>query len=134
MIGVSRNTAEIEYAVMLAVLNFQTEFMKSHYARAKVHIFDDVIEVVLTKTTTIPAEQGLAQSPGGRALLLEVQAELFRSGEWILRTELERILRVRIQSMSSGLDAISGTTTVTIKLAAPLAMPDLRNPTIGADP
>lgn len=33
MAGAVANMAKIEYAVMLVVLNFQTEFMKSKYSR-----------------------------------------------------------------------------------------------------
>ena len=56
MIGITLNRAEIEYAVMLAVLNFETEFMKSHYTQATVHIHDTLIEVTLKAATSIPAE------------------------------------------------------------------------------
>ncbi|ALA59686.1 Na-translocating system protein MpsC family protein [Nitrospira moscoviensis] len=117
MIGISRNTAEIEYAVMLAVLNFQSQFMKSSYQQARVDVSDDVIHVTLTKTNAIPAEERLAQSPEGRALLEEVHTELFRSGEALLRVELERALGAAISSLSSRLDTAAGTSTITVKLA-----------------
>ena len=41
------NKAEVEYAVMLAVLDFHTEFMKSNYAHVQVQMQDGVIEVTL---------------------------------------------------------------------------------------
>jgi NADH:ubiquinone oxidoreductase subunit E len=41
MAGVVANIAEIEYAVMLAVLNFQTEFMKSNYSQVQVHVCNE---------------------------------------------------------------------------------------------
>lgn len=117
MIGTSRNTAEIEYAVMLAVLNFQSQFMKSSYQQARVDVSDDVIHITLTKTSTIPGEERLARSPEGRALLEEAHAELFRSGEALLRTELERALGVTIYNLASRLDTAAWTDSITITLA-----------------
>lgn len=45
MAGVVVNKAEIEYAVMLAVLDFQTEFMKSSYSHVQAHVYDELIDV-----------------------------------------------------------------------------------------
>jgi len=44
----ARNKADIEYAVMLAILNFHTEFMKSNYAHVWVQMSPDEIDVTLT--------------------------------------------------------------------------------------
>ncbi len=116
MIGTSRNTAEVEYAVMLAVLNFQTQFMKSSYQRARVQVRDDAIDVTLTRTATIPAEDSLARSEEGRDLLEQVHGELFRSGEALLRGEIERALNAKVGAITSRLDAAAGITTITIHL------------------
>ena len=117
MIAADRNTAEIEYAVMLAVLDFQSQFMKSTYQQARVDVSNDVIHITLTKSNTAPAEVRLAQSPESRAPLEEVHAELFRSGEAQLRVKLERALGAAISSVASRLDTAAGTNTITIKLA-----------------
>jgi uncharacterized protein YbcI len=117
MIAAGRNTAELEYAVMLTVLDFQTQFMKSNYRRAQVHVLKDTIEVRLSKTGLVPAEDRLARTPEGRALLEEVHAELFRAGEGLLRELLERALGLKILSLSSRLDASAGTTVIVIILA-----------------
>lgn len=37
MNGIPRNCADVEYAVMLTVLNFQTTFMESHSRRSHRH-------------------------------------------------------------------------------------------------
>ena len=115
-----RNKADVEYSVMLAVLNFQTEFMKSSYTRAQVHIFGDVIEVTLARSASTPAEVRLAQSPEGRALLQQVHVALFKPGESLLREDLERALGAKIQHIFTGLDTISGTNTMIIRLVEPL--------------
>jgi hypothetical protein len=47
MASVVTNNPEIEYAVMLAVLDFQREFMRANYSRIEVHICDELIEVTL---------------------------------------------------------------------------------------
>jgi uncharacterized protein YbcI len=116
MIAADRNAAEIEYAVMLAVLDFQSRFMKSAYQQARVHMSGDTIHITLTKNPAVPAEERLAQSPEGRAPREEVHAQLFRSGEALLRTELERVLGAAISSLSSRLDTAAGTNTIIIKL------------------
>ncbi|MFO0707476.1 MAG: Na-translocating system protein MpsC family protein [Nitrospira sp.] len=116
MIGITLNRAEIEYAVMLAVLNFETEFMKSHYTRATVHIHDTLIEVTLKAAASIPAEDRLAESPQGRALLQHSHADLFHSGQHLLKQRLERDLGLNIDQLFSHLDAVAGTNTVIIKL------------------
>ena len=115
-----RNKADVEYSVMLAVLNFQTEFMKSSYTRAQVHIIGDVIEVTLARSASTPAEVRLAQSPEGRALLQQVHVALFKPGESLLREDLERALGAKIQHIFTGLDTISGTNTMIIRLVEPL--------------
>ena len=117
MIGITLNNAEIEYAVMLAVLNFETEFMKSHYTRANVHLHDTLIEITLTTAAPIPAENRLAESPQGRALLQQSHAELFKSGHHLLKQRLERDLGLKIDQLFSHLDAVAGTNTVIIKLS-----------------
>jgi uncharacterized protein YbcI len=116
MIETSRNTAELEYAVMLAVLNFQSQFLKSCYRQARVQVRNHEIEVTLTKTTTIPAEESLAQTADGRELLEQVHGELFRSGEALLRGEIERVLNAKVGPITSRLDAAAGITTITIHL------------------
>lgn len=51
------NNAELEYAVMLAVLDFQTEFMKSTYSNVQAHVVNELIHVRLLRTLPVPAEK-----------------------------------------------------------------------------
>ena len=44
----TRNKADVEYAVMLAVLNFQKEFMQSNYSHVQVQLLENQIVVDLT--------------------------------------------------------------------------------------
>ena len=72
MTQTTRNKADVEYAIMLAVLNFQKEFMQSHYSHIQVRLLENLIEVDLTRTSPIPAEERLAQSQEGRAQLQQL--------------------------------------------------------------
>lgn len=73
------NKAEIEYAVMLAVLNFQTEFMKCAYSNVQTHVVDELIHVRLVRTVPIPAEQELARSSSGCMSLWQPPLHVHRS-------------------------------------------------------
>jgi uncharacterized protein YbcI len=120
MISAGVNKAEVEYAVMLAVLNFQTEFMKSHYSRVQVQVFDELIEVTLTRSAPIPAEEELAKSPGGRTLLYQFHQAMFDSCRDLLRTKIERAIGAKVESIISDLDLTAGKSTLFIKLHQPL--------------
>ena len=115
MIGVGFNTAEVEYAVTLAVLNFQTEFMKSNYSRVQVHAFDDLIEVVLTRSAPIPAEEELARSSGGQALLRQFHQAMFDSCRDLLRERIEQAIGAKVESIISDLDPTAGKNTIIIR-------------------
>lgn len=109
--------ADMEYQVMLAVLNFHRDYLQLHYSRAKIHLSDNVIEVTLAPRTPIPAEQLLARSSEGRVQLQQMHAAAFHSGQTLLGNELQRILGVAVDSFSTRLDAESGINTVSIRLA-----------------
>lgn len=126
MIGAGFNTAEVEYAVMLAVLNFQTEFMKSHYSRVQVQVFDELIEVILTRSAPIPAEEELAKSPGGRTLLRQFHQAMFDACRDLLRAKIERAIGAKIESIISEFDLTAGKSTVLIKLHQPLVASSLK--------
>jgi uncharacterized protein YbcI len=115
VIGAGVNKAEVEYAVMLAVLNFQTEFMKSHYSRVRVQVFDELIEVTLTQGAPIPAEEELAKSPGGRTLLRQFHQAMFDSSRDLLRAKIERAIGAKVESIISDLDLTAGKSTLLIR-------------------
>ena len=115
MIGASFNKAEIEYALTLVVLNFQTEFMKSHYSRVQVQVFDELIEVILTRNAPIPAEEELARSPGGEALLRQFHQAMFDSCRDLLRERIERAIGVKIEHIINDLDPTAGKNTLIIR-------------------
>jgi uncharacterized protein YbcI len=121
MASVTTNKAEIEYAVMLAVLNFQTEFMKANYTRVQVHVFDELIEVTLTRTTSIPAEDELARSAGGRTLLRQFHQAMFDSCQSLLCTRIEDAIGAKVQNLIADLDPSARVTTIIIRLQEPLA-------------
>lgn len=119
MIGTGINKAEVEYAVMLAVLDFQTEFMQSNYSRVQVQVVDELIEVTLTRSAPIPAEEELAKSPGGQTLLRQFHQAMFDSCRELLRVKIERAIGAKVESIISDLDLRAGKSTLLIRLQEP---------------
>ena len=111
----TRTKADIEYAVMLAVLSFQKEFMQSNYSHVQVQLLENLVVVDLTRTAPIPAEQLLAQTQEGRAQLRQMQQAMFTAGEDILKEQLEEILGRKISEMVTDLEPLSGKNTIVIR-------------------
>ena len=112
----TRNKADVEYAVMLAVLNFQEEFMQSNYSHVQVQLRENLIEVNLTRTAPVPAEERLAQTQEGQAQLRQMHQALFTAGQDILKKQLEDILGGTIDEMVADLEPLSGKNTILIRL------------------
>jgi uncharacterized protein YbcI len=117
------NKAEMEYAVMLAVLNFHAEFMKAHYSSIHVHVCDELIEVALAKTTSIPAENQLARSTEGRALLRQFYQAMFDSCQSFLCKRIEDAIGGKVQNLIADFDPSAGRTTLIIRLQESLTTP-----------
>jgi len=111
----TRNKSDVEYAVMLAVLNFQKEFMQSRYSLIQVRLRENLLEVELTRTAPSPAEQRLAQTQEGRDQLRRMHQALFTAGEDILKEQLEELLAGKIYEMVTDLDPLSGKNTIVIR-------------------
>lgn len=116
------NKAEIEYAVMLAVLDFQTEFMKSPYSHVQAYVYDELICVTSARSTCIPAEKELARSPEGQALLRQFHRAMFDASQHVLQQRIEHAIGVKIQSMVTDLDLEAGRNTLVIKLREPILL------------
>ena len=112
----TRNKTDVEYAVMLAVLNFQREFLQSNYSHVQVQLLENLIVVDLTRTASIPAEERLAQTEEGRSQLRQMQQALFTAGQDILKKLLEEILDRKISEMVTDLEPLSGRNTIVIRL------------------
>ena len=112
----TRTKADIEYAVMLAVLNFQKEFMQSNYSHVQVQLLENLAKVDLTRTAPIPAEERLAQTQEGQTQLRQMHQALFTAGQDILKQQLEDILGRKIHEMVTDLEPLSGKNTITIRL------------------
>ena len=123
MTHTTRNKADVEYAVMLAVLSFQKEFIQSNYSHIQVQLLENLIEVDLTRTTSIPAEAQLAQSQEGQAQLRQMHQALFSAGQDILKKQLEEILDRTINEMVTDLEPLSGKNTIVIKLEEAIDRP-----------
>ena len=123
MIHTTRNKADVEYSVMLAVLNFQKEFMQSNYSRVQVQLLENLIEVDLTRTAPIPAEERLAQTQEGRGQLRQMHQALFTAGQDILKQPLEEILGSKIYEMVTDLEPLSGKNTIIIRLNEAIGSP-----------
>lgn len=113
----TKTKADVEYQVMLAVLNFHRDYLELHYSRVRIQMIDNVIEVTLAPRHPIPAEQLLAQSPEGRVQLQQMHTAAFRSGEAQLRDRLQSILGIEVEEFFTQLDAESGINMVIIRLA-----------------
>lgn len=113
----TKTKADVEYQVMLAVLNFHRDYLELHYSRVRIQMIDNVIEVTLAPRHPIPAEQLLAQSPEGRVQLQQMHTAAFRSGETQLRDRLQSILGIEVEEFFTQLDAESGINMVIIRLA-----------------
>lgn len=120
MAEVVANKAEIEYAVMLAVLDFQTEFMRSNYSQVQAQVYDELIYVTSARTTSIPAEKELARSAEGHKLLRRFHRALFDSCQHVLQGRLEQAIGARIQNIVTDLDPEEGRNTLVIKLLEPI--------------
>ena len=120
MAGVLTNKAEIEYAVILAVLDFQTELMKSSYSHIQAHVYDELIYVTSARSTSIPAEKELARSTDGHELLRRFHRALFDSCQHVLRGRIEQAIGVKVQNIVTDLDPEAGLSTVVIKLLEPI--------------
>ena len=112
----TRTKADIEYAVMLAVLNFQKEFMQSNYSHVQVQLLETQIIVDLTRTAPIPAEERLAQTQEGQAQLRQKHQALFTAGQDILKKQLEEILGRKINEMVTDMEPLSGKNTILLRL------------------
>ena len=123
MTHTTRNKADVEYAVMLAVLSFQKEFIQSNYSHIQVQLLENLIEVDLTRTAPIPAEERLAQTQEGLAQLRQMHQALFAAGQDILKKRLEEILGRKINEMITDLEPLSGKNTIVIKLEEAIDRP-----------
>ena len=112
----TRNKADVEYAVMLAVLNFQKKFMQSNYSHVQVQLLENQIVVDLTRTAPIPAAERLAQTQDGQAQLRQMHQSLFTAGQDILKKQLEEILGRKINEMVTDMEPLSGKNTIVIRL------------------
>ena len=120
MAGVVTNKAEIEYAVMLAVLDFQTEFMKAPYSHVQAYVYDELIYVTSARSESIPAEKELARSPEGHDLLRRFHRAVFDACQHVLQTRLEQAIGMKIQHIVADLDPEVGRGTLVIKLLEPI--------------
>jgi uncharacterized protein YbcI len=123
MTPASRNKADIEYSIMLVVLNFQKEFMQANYSHVQVRMSENRVEVDLTRTAPIPAEERLAQTQEGRAQLRQMHQALFAASQDILRGQLEELLGGKIYEMRTDLDPISGKSMILIRINEAICIP-----------
>ena len=114
MASMNPNKVDVEYAVMLAILNFHTEFMKSNYAHVRVQMSPAEIDVTLTRQGSVPAEMRLARSEEGCALLRQVHEAMFVSCEDILRECIEPVVERKVREMVTTLDPLSGQSRIAI--------------------
>lgn len=123
MMSAARNIAEIEYAIMLAMLNFQDEYLKIKGSRAQVRVLGELIEVTLTRMAAIPAEEGLARSPEGLALLRQFHHAIFDSCQGVLQERIQRAVGAKVQDIVTDIDPVAGKSRIVIRLVEPVSDP-----------
>lgn len=123
MMSAARNIAELEYAIMLAMLNFQDEYLRTKTSRAQVRVLGELIEVTLTRTAAIPAEEKLARSPEGLALLRQFHHAIFESCRSVLQERIQRVVGAKVQDIITDIDPVAGKSTIVIRLVEPVSYP-----------
>ena len=121
MMSAARNIAKIEYAVMLATLDFHNEYLQINGSRAQVRVLGEQIEVTLTRTAPIPAEERLARSPEGLALLRQFYHAAFDSCRSVLQERITRAVGVGVQDIVTDIDPVAGKSTLVIRLVEPVS-------------
>jgi len=112
----STGRADVEYSIRLGVLNFQKDFMQSNYSHIQVRFVTNTIEVDLTRTSPIPAEERLTQTQEGCVQLRQMHQALFATGQGRLLKELTEILGGQIYEMRTDLDPHTGKSMMVISL------------------
>lgn len=97
--------------------------MQSNYSHVQVQLLENLIEVDLTRTAPIPAEERLAQTQEGRGQLRQMHQALFTAGQDILKKQLEEILAGKIYEMVTDLEPLSGKSTIIIRLNEAIGSP-----------
>lgn len=121
MMSTARNIAELEYAIMLTMLNFQDEYLKTKGSRVQIRVLEELIEVTLTRTAAIPAEERLARSPEGLALLRQFHHALFDSCRTVLRERIQDVVGTKVQDIATDIDPVAGKSLIVIRLVAPVS-------------
>ena len=121
MMSASKNVADLEYAIMLAMLNFQDEYLKTKGSRAQVRVLGELIEVTLTRTAPIPAEERLARSPEGLALLRQFHHAVFDSCRSVLQERIQHVLGTKVHNIVTDIDPIAGKSTIVVRLVEPVS-------------
>ena len=119
----TRNKADIEYSATLAILNFQTEFMQSHYSHVQVQLLENLLKVDLTRTAPIPAEERLARTQDGQTQLRQMHQALFTAGQDILKKQLEEALGRKVYEIVTDLEPLSGKSTIAIRIEEAICSP-----------
>jgi len=111
-----RTRADVEYSLMLAMLNFHNDVMRSTYSHIHVRFLEQAIEVELTRNAPIPEEEQLAQTQEGRTRLRQAHRTRFAAGQARLQHQLNDILGGHIGELRADLDPLTGTSTIVITI------------------
>jgi uncharacterized protein YbcI len=115
----TQSQTDLEYGVMLALLNFHSEYLRSNYAHVSIDMTQDVIKATLTKTELVPAEERLAQTEQGRTLLQQVHAAMVASCAEVLKDRLARVLGRNVSEILPNLDPLTRRSHLLIRLDDP---------------
>lgn len=111
-----RTRADVEYSLMLAMLNFHKDVMRSTYSHIQVRFLAQAVEVTLTRNAPIPDEEQLAHTQEGRDRLRQAHRTLFAAGQERLKHQLTEILGGHIGELRADLEPLTGTSTIFIAI------------------
>ena len=98
---------QIEAQIGEAMIKFEKEYMGRGPMETKTYIIRDMILVRLKGVLT-PAEQQLAKTPEGAALIKKIRARLLEEARYLLGNIIKTITDCRVKSLHSDISTKSG--------------------------
>ena len=98
---------QIEAELTKAVIKFEKEYLGRGPKDARSYLIDDMILIRLQGVLT-PAEQKLAETKDGQALVKETRRQLFESSREILNAMVKDIVGVSVISLHTDVSSVTG--------------------------
>ena len=106
---------QIEAQIGEAMIKFEKEYMGRGPMETKTYIIRDM-NLVRLKGVLTPAEQQLAKTSEGAALIKKIRARLLEEARYLLENIIESITDCRVKSLHSDISTKSGERMITFTL------------------